>query len=140
MPYCRSDALGCFTLGVAGKHAVDVGIVSTPEALFGIDGVRVRTGDHHDLPARYDSAVLLQTLQPCHQPGTAVQLLILIAAHAADDAQRLLALAKGVSGHTEVVAVNGFNFKQGFLLHGYTPPFCRASSMCPRRMRAISDP
>ena len=140
LKHARRDALRRLAQRIARKHAVDVGVVRAPEALLRVDGIGIGAGNHQNLLARDQPALLLQLPEPGHQPGAAVQLLILVAAHAADDAQGLFALAEGIAGHAEVVPVDRLDLIEHFLFHCAAPPFRAASSICPFRMRAISEP
>ncbi len=61
------DALGGLSLVVAGKHAVDIGVVHGPEALADVHGDVVRAGNDHDLLAGGDAAFGLDAPQAVHE-------------------------------------------------------------------------
>ena len=116
------NALGGLPLVVAGEHAVDVRVVDGPEALADVHGVGVDAGDHQDLVSRLQPPGLLEGRQPADQPGAAVQLLVLVAAHGPHNAQRLLPLAEGEARDAEIVPVEGVNLVQHLTLHSGRPP------------------
>ena len=116
------DALGGLALGVAREHPVDVRVVHRPEPLSDVHREMVDRRDDENFIALDQHAALFEILQGVHELGADVQLLNLVAAHRADDADGLVALAEAVAGNLHRLAVRRGHFVEYFFNHGCPPP------------------
>ena len=119
------DSLCRFSQIIAGEHTVNVRIVRRPKPFLNIHRIGIYRRNDQNLMIRKNPPFLLQLSAFLDQLGAAVDLLNLIASHAADNTKGFFSLSEGKAGYPEIVPVKSLNGIKNLLTHSGKPPFSK---------------